>query len=48
VSFDRGDAKRDELLYDLVKEGGQWRVYDISKKGSTEEAWSLRGLLSLK
>jgi hypothetical protein len=48
VSFDRGDAKRDELLYDLVKEGGQWRVYDISKKGSAEEAWSLRALLSLK
>lgn len=48
VSFNRGDPQRDELFYDLVKEGGQWRVYDISKKGSAEDAWSLRGLLSLK
>ena len=48
VSFNRGDPKRDELLYDLVKEGGTWHVYDISKKGSADEAWSLRALLSLK
>ncbi len=48
VSFNTYDPQRDELLYDLVKEGGQWHVYDISKKGSAEDAWSLRALLSLK
>lgn len=48
VSFNRGDPKRDELVYDLVQEGGQWRVSNISKKGSAEEAWSLRQMLSLK
>lgn len=48
VSFNRGDPKRDELVYDLVKENEQWRVSNISKKGSAEEAWSLRQMLSLK
>ncbi|WP_448951732.1 DUF3828 domain-containing protein [Labrys neptuniae] len=48
VSFDRGDAKRDELVYVLVKENDQWRVFNISKQGSAEEAWSLRQMLSLK
>lgn len=48
VSFNRGDPKRDELVYDLVKENGQWRVSNISKKGNAEEAWSLRQMLSLK
>jgi hypothetical protein len=48
VSFKSYDPKRDELLYDLVNEGGQWRVFNISKPGSGDEAWSLRQLLSLK
>ncbi|MBP0579276.1 DUF3828 domain-containing protein [Labrys sp. LIt4] len=48
VSFDRGDPKRDELVYDLVKENEQWRVSNISKKGNAQEAWSLRQMLSLK
>ena len=48
VSFNRGDPKRDELIYELVKENEQWRVSNISKKGSADEAWSLRQMLSLK
>lgn len=48
VSFNTYDPKRDELLYDLVKEGGQWRVFNISKPGGGEDAWSLRQILSLK
>jgi hypothetical protein len=48
VSFNRGDPQRDQLVYDLVKEGGQWRVSNISKKGSGDDAWSLRAMLSLK
>jgi ABC-type transporter MlaC component len=48
VSFSTYDPGRDELLYDLVMEGGEWRVYDISKQGNANDAWSLRALLSLK
>jgi len=48
VSFNRGDPQRDVLLYDFVREGGQWHVFNISKRGSAEDAWSLRDMLSLK
>ena len=47
VSFETYDPGRDELVYDLVKEGGQWRVSNITKLGS-KDAWSLRQILSLK
>ena len=48
ASFDRGEPKRAEIFYDLVKQAGQWHVANVSTKGTAEEAWSLRDLLSMK
>lgn len=48
ASFDRGEPKRAEIFYDLVKQSGQWHVANISTKGAADEAWSLRELLQMK
>jgi hypothetical protein len=48
ASFNRGEAKRAEIFYDLVRQAGQWHVSNVSTKGAADEAWSLRELLSMK
>lgn len=48
ASFDRGEPKRAEIFYDLVRQAGQWHVANISTKGGSDEAWSLRELLQMK
>lgn len=46
VSFSNGPSVRVALVYDLVVQGGAWRIADIRKE-KADEGWSLRDLLNL-